>query len=69
MRTKNQIKVDRLFSVLIGMSGLIGIGFFTAEEDILKMFISFLATLVLIRVDKCNNDLEYGRYVRKPSEK
>ncbi|KKM69993.1 hypothetical protein LCGC14_1445210 [marine sediment metagenome] len=62
LRTKNQIKVDRLFSLFIGYMGLIGIGYYSATQDFLRLVISVIAILFLLRVDKCNNDLEYGRH-------
>ncbi len=63
LRTKKEIKFDRLFSVFIGSLGTFAFGYFFASQDLIKMFISFLAVLFLIRVDKCNNDLEYGKYI------
>lgn len=65
LKTKSQIKTDRLFSLLIGSMGLLGIGYYTATDNNLKLIISVLAMLFLIRVDKCNNDLEYGKYKKE----
>ena len=68
MRTKNEIKVDRLFSLIIGNLGVFSMGYYLSTNNLLKMFLSFIAVLFLIRVDRCNNDLEYGRYTHKSKQ-
>ncbi len=66
LRTKSQIKVDRFISNFIGLISLIGIGYNLALQNILSLsfFLCFIGMFFLIRVDKCNNDLEYGRFVK-----
>lgn len=62
MRTKSQIKLDRLISIFIGYLSLIVLGYSVAKANAVGMCISLLTMLILLRVDNCNNDLEYGRF-------
>lgn len=68
MRTKSQIKIDRLLSSCIGTFGSIGVGFYIAKENIIFALLCFCAMLFLLRVDKCNNDLEYGRHIKEKGD-
>jgi Na+/proline symporter len=61
-RTKNQIKEDRLISLIIYSFSLIGIGYFYGINELIYILICFGFMFFGFRVDKCNNDLEYKRY-------
>ena len=66
MRTKRQIKVDRLFMVFFSTFGFLGAGYFLGTEELVKMFLCFIiAAYGSIRNDSLNNDLEYGRFVKQ----
>jgi len=65
MRTKIQIKTDRFFMVFIGILGVFGLGFYTAQYEIIELLICIAASSALLRIDKLNNNLEYGRYIKE----
>lgn len=64
LKTKTQIKVDRLFSCSIGGFGILVLGFGLGRANFLQMIVGGLSMLMLMRVDKLNNDLEYGRFAK-----